>query len=273
MDALLEKYFPLTSIPGRCNSAYSEIPSKGELRQYVRCFWGTDAQKKDDSTDRSNTTLVIPDTCMDIIYSTDSKGVITSGLCTVDKSAYLVTMPREVRIFAIRFYAWSAVLFADSPFWDVSESYYDTDELFKNLNRELLPLLAVGMSLAERSAAVSKILLKRLDEGRMNSILMNAVYDIISSKGAVKMKELVGKNAVSARQLERIFNGNMGVSPKSFTSLVRYQMLWQELYLKGGNIMDMVEEYGYCDQAHLINDFRRRHSMTPREALKFAFKG
>ena len=33
---------------------------------------------------------------------------------------------------------------------------------------------------------------------------------------------------------------------------------------------EMVEKYGYTDQAHLLNDFRHRHLMNPTEALALA---
>ena len=36
------------------------------------------------------------------------------------------------------------------------------------------------------------------------------------------------------------------------------------------NSVDMVEKYGYTDQAHLLHDFKKRHLMTPLEAMKLA---
>ena len=63
----------------------------------------------------------------------------------------------------------------------------------------------------------------------------------------------------------------MGISPKAFSSLVRYQLLWQEMTGRPGfNILDAVEKYGYADQPHLLNDFRRRHLMNPKQALDYA---
>ncbi|MDE6727531.1 MAG: helix-turn-helix domain-containing protein, partial [Oscillospiraceae bacterium] len=65
----------------------------------------------------------------------------------------------------------------------------------------------------------------------------------------------------------------MGISPKCFSGLVRYQMLWREMALCGDfNVLDAVEKYGYTDQAHLLNDFRKRHLMNPKQALEYAKK-
>ena len=52
---------------------------------------------------------------------------------------------------------------------------------------------------------------------------------------------------------------------------MRYQLLWQEmLRAPRFSVLDAVDRFGYTDQAHLLGDFRRRHLMTPREALAFA---
>lgn len=87
------------------------------------------------------------------------------------------------------------------------------------------------------------------------------------------MADLAGELHVSTRQIERIFRGNMGISPKKFSSLVRYQYLWQDiLFWSRCNVQDAVYRYGYADQAHLLNDFKRFHGMTPREARQYALR-
>ena len=44
----------------------------------------------------------------------------------------------------------------------------------------------------------------------------------------------------------------------------------KERYFGNGNILDMVEKYGYYDQAHLLNDFKKRHSLFPEQAVRLA---
>ena len=63
----------------------------------------------------------------------------------------------------------------------------------------------------------------------------------------------------------------LGVGPKRLSDLVRYQFLWQELLLDPRfQIQDAVQKYGFSDQAHLQNTFKKYHSMTPRQALIYA---
>ena len=61
-------YNPITATPFRNDSKYIEILPCQSLKPYIKCFWGTKRPitniKKDITTDE----LIIPDTCMDIIF-------------------------------------------------------------------------------------------------------------------------------------------------------------------------------------------------------------
>lgn len=78
---------------------------------------------------------------------------------------------------------------------------------------------------------------------------------------------------IGIRQLERLFLEYVGVSPKNFASMVRYQYVWNDfLYNKNFNIADAVYKYGYSDQAHLCRDFKKYHSMSMSDARKYAMQ-
>ena len=269
-NKLITMYHPMTATPFRHCKAYTEIIPDGALKPYIRCFWGTEEPLKSTEKSADIPGLVIPDTCMDIIFSFDSNNnLIDSCFCAIDENSHFSNQNGVSSIFAIRFYAWSAVMFTNDLLTNSKNKIFAAEEFFPGLENDLLPMLESVNSLNERAAFAENYLLKTLDNNRINSNMMNAVYDIISAAGTIKTAELAAKNAVSKRQLERIFCDNMGISPKSFSSLVRYQMLWQELCFRGGNILDLTEKYGYSDQSHLLNDFKKRHSMTPRQALDF----
>ena len=268
-EHLITAYHPITSTPFTQSPAYSEIAPSRALLPFIRCFWGTA-----DTADAEESRLVIPDTCMDIIFNLDyTNNTADSCFCTIDENPHFSHNSADAArrsIFGIRFYAWSAALFADNSFAGTKNKAFDVDEFFTGLKRDILPVLLSVVSLPERAEMTEKYLLKRLDLNRMNNNMMNAVWDIVFAGGNVRAAELAAKNAVSVRQLERWFNDNMGISPKSFSTLVRYQMIWQEICFRGGNILDMTEKYGYCDQAHLLNDFKKHHSMTPKQALRLS---
>lgn len=101
-------YRPLTATPFKRNSFYTEISPSKELQSYIRCYWGTEKTLiQIENSDAPE--LVIPDTCVDIIYHIDyTDNTVTGGLCgvndcsfhahgkTIEETAKLVQHPIEV---------------------------------------------------------------------------------------------------------------------------------------------------------------------------------
>ncbi len=145
------------------------------------------------------------------------------------------------------------------------------DEYFKNFKHELENKLIYTKTFAERTMIAEDFLLKRLNLNRQNNDVMNAIDKILVSKGNLKIAELSDHTTLSNRQLERLFKANIGVSPKKLSNMIRYQYLWQEiLFSPQFDVQNAVHKYGYHDQAHLLNDFKKYHSLTPNNAIKFA---
>ena len=78
---------------------------------------------------------------------------------------------------------------------------------------------------------------------------------------------------ISKRQLERVFSDYSGLSPKKTAMLIRYQSLWRDILSEEKfHAVDKALEFGYNDQSHLLNDFRRFHTVTPKRAREIALK-
>ena len=119
--------------------------------------------------------------------------------------------------------------------------------------------------------AAEPVLLSLLNPSCADPAVLNAIHRILRTEGRARISDVSAGLALSSRQLERRFDAMMGVSPKTFASLVRYQLLWQDMALNPRfDPLDAVARFGYTDQAHLLNDFRKRHLLSPREALDFA---
>lgn len=259
MKSLAHKYRPILSTPfGR--EGYREIAPCESLKPYIRCFW------TDINTERS--VLVIPDTCMDIIFRIYNNGVDGGFFCALDGSSYY-SENSGAELFGIRFYAWTAQLFSRRDLSGSGGMAFPAEEFFDGVSE--LKKKIQNACFEERAVAAEKWLIKQSEKIRANNDLLNAVDFIIKNRGTLEISELCTYTAVSARQLERLFARSMGASPKAFSGLVRYQLLWREMVAGGGfNVLDAVEKYGYSDQAHLLNDFRRHHRMNPTQAVEYA---
>ncbi len=276
MHRLINMYRPITATPFTDNDTYCEILPCEVLRPYIRCFWGT-RKPLSAQADTASSEIVIPDTCMDIIFEINyTENNYNGFFCTVDEHSYRTggaTITDTTATFAIRFYAWTAILFSEEDFIGRKNRAFAVEEFFSGLKAELEPLLFDVPTLNGKITVTEKLLLKKLCTDRINNNLMNAIHYMLKTNGRAKISDICSYTSVSERQLERIFNYNMGISPKAFSSLLRYQLLWQEIALSSSfNILDAVEKYGFTDQPHLLNDFKHRHLMTPKEAALYAFK-
>ena len=267
-------YHPITATPWLNDDTYSEIAPCEALRPYIRCFWGTKYPLA--AVSAAEPGLVIPDTCMDIIFDVNyTKSSVGGIFCALDEHSYRSGGGGGTDVtatFAIRFYAWSAILFAERDFHGTKNRSFAIDEFFDSLRRELTPMLPDAPTLEDKIRLAEAALLRRLRADRADSNLLNAVYFMLKTGGRAKIPELCGYAGISERQLERLFSYHMGVSPKAFSSLVRYQLLWQDIIAGRFRALDAVEKFGYFDQAHMLHDFRRHHLLGIRDAVIFAEK-
>lgn len=142
---------------------------------------------------------------------------------------------------------------------------------FSKLKKELEPQLFDVVDMRGRIRIAERYLLSHMHPERCSHILMEAMAEILRGKGSLGIGQLSKEIHVSSRQLERVFRKSVGIAPKQLSSLIRYQYLWNDiLFGRDFCVQDAVCRYGYTDQAHLLHDFKRFHSMTIPGARKYA---
>ena len=276
MRALSRLYQPITGTPFQADESFREVAPCAALAPYIRCFWGSERPLPNRPSHAEG--LVIPDTCMDIIFSVDyAQNRVSSAFCTLDEQSYRTPAGGESgglsATFAIRFYAWTACLFAEDKLNGSANGHFPVDAFFRRIERMLAPILFEETTLMGKVLAAEKTLLAALRPEKADPAVLNAIHHILRTEGRVRISGVSAAIALSPRQLERRFDAAMGVSPKTLASLMRYQLLWQDMALNPRfSVLDAVDRFGYADQSHLLHDFRLRHGMSPREAIILARK-
>lgn len=268
---------PLTAFPFVRDHSYTEFVPCEALRPYVRCFWGSEKPYAEKPTDAAVNRLVTPDTCMDIIFHVNhTKNQISGKFCGIDDMPFYTGISHSqhlVSVFGIRFYAWTAFLFADDSMKLVKNQYFDAKQYFYKLTKEMESVLLEIKHIRNRIEYAQKCLLRCLCIKREQPVLTESVGILLSHRGSVRVDHLAEQICVSKRQIERVFSEYAGISPKALASLIRYQYVWREtLYSKNFNIADAVFRYGYADQPHLLKDFKKYHGLNLREAKQRAQK-
>lgn len=275
---LYEKYYPITATPFLKNEQYMEYAPCDALKPYIRCFWGTSKPIRAQKTNIPTFDLVTPDTCVDVIFEIDyTKNKIYDVFCGIDDVMFQSHSANDndhiVSTFAVRFYAWSAVLFSEESMKGTKNQFYDVGVHFEKLKKELGPKLFDIRTIEERSALAEDYLLKHFYVNHENSLFQRAMAKIIENQGNMKALELATDLHISSKQIERVFHENIGATPKKIATLVRYQSLWQDVCFNPSFlVLDAVHKYGYTDQAHLLNVFRKFHGLSLSDARRYAWK-
>lgn len=102
-----------------------------------------------------------------------------------------------------------------------------------------------------------------------DNILSNALSEMLNSKGAISLRDLLKKLNVSERTLERKFRETIGLSPKMFSRICRFQaslgLLRRNKFTK---LSDIAFENEYSDQSHFIRAFKEFAGLTPNNYQK-----
>jgi len=109
---------------------------------------------------------------------------------------------------------------------------------------------------------------RRLADGDdANRIIDWAVGRIEAAAGAVDMAELADELGYSQKHVIHLFHEHVGVPPKLYARIVRFDRLMRFLKTGGrGTWADLALRFGYYDQAHLVREVRQFTGVPPTEA-------
>ena len=98
------------------------------------------------------------------------------------------------------------------------------------------------------------------------SVIDEAVDHIDSCKGCITVEEVATHLKVSRRYLEKKFLEKVGLSPKFYARLKRFGALSNKIaHNPKIDWQEIVTEYGFHDQSHLVKEFLEFNQMNPTQ--------
>jgi AraC-like DNA-binding protein len=87
---------------------------------------------------------------------------------------------------------------------------------------------------------------------------------LCETHGRAEIAELARELGYSRRWLSARFNDELGLSPKAFARVLRFERVTQRLTRDDGSrFAEIAQECGYYDQAHMNRDFRQFTGISP----------
>ncbi|ALA44666.1 AraC family transcriptional regulator [Paenibacillus peoriae] len=290
MDPLLHSLFrPLQVNGSDLSTYYIEQKPSAVLKAYVACYWESGPANRvveeNLAASCEDTALlslpheetmerVLPDGCTDILLEYDPVnkrqelsycGTFTQPFVSARQAG------SEARIFAVRFFPGGAHYFHGMPTHLFTGGNYRLEDLWPESIAVIGERIMEAQNFNERVRIMDEYLNQLLLRRRTSDcdLMKNLLHRIFVSAGSVGVKELAECEAISERQLNRKFGQWIGISPKKFSEVVRFQSVLHSI--QSGGDLDWTElalKHSFFDQAHLIRDFRRFYGDSPLTAVK-----
>ncbi len=124
----------------------------------------------------------------------------------------------------------------------------------------------VHCSAAQRAVSVVRAAanwtIGRLGNARGDELVARVARAVMRERGDVRIETLRAESGLSRPDLARRFRRDLGIAPKRFARIVRFNHALRAL-AQSGTSSAAAADLGYFDQAHLYRDFEEFAGMTP----------
>ena len=207
-------------------------------------------------------------------------------------NCFTIDCDQQERVVGVQFAAGGAFPFFPMPISELEDASFDMADLWgreaawmrervlaAETPRAMLEALAV--CLEERLSMAFCGAATKTCSSRFRAVLGNSVplhpavvymaRELDICDGPARVQAVTGKIGMSQRRIAQLFHEQVGVSPKTFHRVRRFQHTIQRLHgARQVNWAELALDCGYYDQAHLSHDFRQIAGMTPSAYLTAA---
>ena len=203
---------------------------------------------------------------MDLIFMFDRPRALIEGTMT---RPVTITQSGSVDSIGVRFRPGLARGFLRSESDALTDHITDLSGLWGPPADRLLQRLTETPSATDRIQLIEHALLNRLQEvDPMSASIEWLVRNMANCTEPSRLSRLARRTGWSERHLRRTFHRHVGVGPKFLDRVIRFRKTLRRI---GGNPKQdkaaLAVEMGYCDQAHMNNEFRRFTGMSPTRFL------
>ena len=254
---------------------FSQIKPPKHLTEYVKYFWTFEC--KIDSLPKTFRTIA--DGCPGLVYQQTANGeffqnkkqlpeIFVYGQAT--KHAELSTNGNS-SVTGVFFYPNALKSIFGLNANELTDSCIDLKFMPANKGFRLSERLSGLQSMEDRVMMISSFLdsLIGKNNDKSDSTIQYALSLILRSDGNISLKEIQKDLQISERSFERKFKEYIGLSPKLFSRICRFQASLSQLRKNNYNkLSDIAFENEYSDQSHFIRTFKEFAGFSPFQYQK-----
>lgn len=251
-------------------------PPPDQLKKFVRYFWSCD------HTDHDEQKTIFFDNYADkyprLVFQMDDRPQLVNHVNQIVPSAYICGIETIPSIATVK---------ANFSHFGVSFNSFALTEIFKTIANQTLNK-NIDLKDFGYKALVEKLVDAQSHQQRIE-VMCRFILDQTSKKSTVHISimqmvlanelddqtdlfKLHNQYGMSERTMERLFKNAMGISPKTYQRLVRFEktlaLLKNPAFNNSGSVGHLLN---YTDQSHFIKDFKQFSNLTPLQFQKNNF--
>lgn len=251
---------------------YQQFQPSAAAAECVEFYWTLE-----DASPPAAVQTVVPDGRSGIILNFDRPFESqANGAWTSQPECFFVgqlTRPLSLRpsgstaMVGVQFRPQGAARLIGMPMAEVSDTVRSVEDLSRGLHREFERIRDLGTPARAVRAIDHWASGLATAKGGKADPLSDALVVIEASVGLSDIGLVAHRVGWTVRQLERSFKERVGITPKFFARMQRFQEVLRNTDEPGLNWADVAMRCGYFDQAHLIRDFRQFSGKPPTAIL------
>lgn len=207
--------------------------------------------------------------------------LLETGSMRMDKHCYLIGQPLSKRvslsnpygidILGVKFTPLGLCLLTGIHMKHISDKIIDASDIWNYEITLLYEEILNKASTCERVAAIETFLKRKKKQQSVNGriSLINHTIHQMEHNNLFSVPQLRESNFVTKKTLERYFLNFIGVTPKQYANICRFNNVrsYLDTLPTEPDWHGVVVKFGYYDQSHLIREFKRYAGKTPTEYL------
>jgi AraC-like DNA-binding protein len=197
-----------------------------------------------------------------------SFGKQTAHLAGTHAQPIPIETTRLTSHLGIHFRPGGAFPFLPLPVGELHNQIVGLDELWGSKVDALFDQLQAAPTPQAKFQLMMQSLLAQWQRDKALHLAVSPALQQIQQDPTLRIEEIAGRLGLTTRRLHQIFHSAVGVSPKLYQRLHRFQQVLHQLHTHPTvDWADLAVERGYFDQAHLLHDFQAFAQLTPTAYL------
>jgi AraC-like DNA-binding protein len=156
---------------------------------------------------------------------------------------------------------------------EIYNGVFASNEVLGNEIKYLQEQLDNSRNNNDRKHCLDSFLIKQLNKNSDRRYNIKAGFEIADyiefHKGNIRTNQIIQEFKISDRSLQRSFKLALGLPFKEYCKITRFQNLIDFINTRSNiNWADMVFQFGYYDQSHMISEFKNATDITPSLFMK-----